>query len=70
MVGHSSGLCPVAGRDGRSDSATRKLLLYIGLEVLTTVTMKVAAFWAVMPCSVVEVYRRLGVTYYFHLQSR
>jgi hypothetical protein len=33
---------------------------YIGFEVLTEVTTKMAAFWVVAPCSLVEVYRFRG----------
>jgi hypothetical protein len=31
---------------------------YIGFEVLTAVSMKIAVFWVVAPCSLVEVYQR------------
>jgi hypothetical protein len=30
----------------------------VGFEVLTAVTMKIAVFWVVAPCSLVEVYQR------------
>jgi hypothetical protein len=34
------------------------VLLLAGFEILTAVIMKIAVFWVVAPCSVVEVYRR------------
>jgi hypothetical protein len=30
----------------------------VGFEVLTAVSMKMAVFWVVAPCSLVEVYQR------------
>jgi hypothetical protein len=30
----------------------------VGFEVLTAVSMKIAVFWVVAPCSLVEVYQR------------
>jgi hypothetical protein len=30
----------------------------VGFEVLTAVSMKIAVFWVVTPCSLVEVYQR------------
>jgi hypothetical protein len=30
----------------------------VGFEVLTAAIMKMAVFWVVMPCSLVEVYQR------------
>jgi hypothetical protein len=30
---------------------------YLGFEVLTAASMKMAVFWVVVPCSLVEVYR-------------
>jgi hypothetical protein len=32
----------------------------VGFEVLTAVSMKIAVFWVVAPCSLVEVYQRDG----------
>jgi hypothetical protein len=32
--------------------------LRVGFEFLTTVSTKIAAFWVLAPCSLVEVYRR------------
>jgi hypothetical protein len=32
--------------------------LIVGFEVLTAVSMKIAVFWVVAPCSLVEVYQR------------
>jgi hypothetical protein len=37
--------------------------------VLTAVAMNRNIVWDVMPCSAVEVIRRLGATYWSHLQS-
>jgi hypothetical protein len=31
---------------------------HVGFQVLTAVSMKIAIFWVVAPCSLVEVYRR------------
>jgi hypothetical protein len=31
---------------------------FVGFEVLTAVSMKMAVFWVVAPCSLVEVYQR------------
>jgi hypothetical protein len=43
----------------------------VGFEVLTAVSMKIAVFWVVAPCSLVEVYRRqqssYNITVYMHL---
>jgi hypothetical protein len=33
-------------------------LVYVGFEVLTAVSVKMAVFWVVAPCSLVEVYQR------------
>jgi hypothetical protein len=30
---------------------------YVGFEVLTAVSMEIAVFWVVAPCSLVEVYQ-------------
>jgi hypothetical protein len=32
--------------------------MYVGFEVLTAVSMKIAVFWVVAPCSLVEIYQR------------
>jgi hypothetical protein len=32
---------------------------FVGFEVLATVSTKMAVFWVVAPCSLVEVYQRL-----------
>jgi hypothetical protein len=37
---------------------TFRILLQKGFEVLTVVSMKIAVFWVVTPCSLVEVYQR------------
>jgi hypothetical protein len=34
------------------------LSVFVGFEVLTAVNMKIAVFWVVAPCSLVEVYQR------------
>jgi hypothetical protein len=36
----------------------RAIIDVIGFEVLTAVSMKIAVFWLVAPCSLVEVYQR------------
>jgi hypothetical protein len=33
-------------------------ILLVGFEVLTVSSMKMAVFWVVVPCSLVEVYQR------------
>jgi hypothetical protein len=38
-----------------------KELIAVGFEVLTAVSMKMAVFWVVAPCSLVEVYQRSEV---------
>jgi hypothetical protein len=37
----------------------RNSYILVGFEVLTAVSMKIAVFWVVAPCSLVEVYQRL-----------
>jgi hypothetical protein len=39
-----------------------EVLRTVGFEVLTAVSTKMAVFWVVAPCSLVEVYRRFGGT--------
>jgi hypothetical protein len=34
------------------------MLYLVGFEVLTAVSMKMAVFWVVAPCSLVEAYQR------------
>jgi hypothetical protein len=46
-----------------------KFVICVGTEVLTQVSMKSAASWDIS-CSPVEVHRRFGGTYCFHLQGR
>jgi hypothetical protein len=41
----------------------------VGFEVLTTVSMKMAVFWVVAPCSLVEVYQRFRGPCCHHHQS-
>jgi hypothetical protein len=36
----------------------RKVIVLVGFEVLTAVSLKIAVFWVVAPCSLVEVYQR------------
>jgi hypothetical protein len=38
----------------------------VGFEVLTAVGMKIAVFWVVAPCSLVEVYQRFRSPCYLH----
>jgi hypothetical protein len=42
----------------------------VGFEVLIPVTTKNTAFWHITPCSVVEVHRRFGGTYWLYNQNR
>jgi hypothetical protein len=35
----------------------------VGFEVLTAASMKMAVFWVVVPCSLVELYRRFRGTF-------
>jgi hypothetical protein len=39
-------------------STIRTERVKVGFEVLTAVSMKIAVFWVVAPCSLVEVYQR------------
>jgi hypothetical protein len=39
-------------------------------DICTAMTINSTAFWRVTPCSLVEVYRRFGGTYYLHLHTR
>jgi hypothetical protein len=41
----------------------------VEFEVLTAASMKVAIFWVVAPCSLVNVYRRFRGTCYLHQQG-
>jgi hypothetical protein len=41
----------------------------LGFEVLTAVSMKIAVFWVVAPCSLVEVYQRFRGPCYLHHQG-
>jgi hypothetical protein len=34
------------------------VIILVGFEVLTAVSTKMAVFWVVVPCSLVEVYQR------------
>jgi hypothetical protein len=42
---------------------------FVRFQVLTAVGMKLAIFWVVAPCSLVEVYRRLRGAYCLHYQG-
>jgi hypothetical protein len=46
-----------------------KRLQIVGFEVLTAASMKMAVFWVVAPCSLVEVYERFGGTCCLHHQG-
>jgi hypothetical protein len=37
-----------------------KLVIQVGFEVVTAVSMKIAVFWVVAPCCLVEVYQRFS----------
>jgi hypothetical protein len=41
----------------------------VRFQVLTAASMKIAVFWAVAPCFLVEVYRRFKGAYCLHNQS-
>jgi hypothetical protein len=41
----------------------------VRFEVLTVANMKMAVFWVVVPCSLVDVYRRLRGTCCLHHQG-
>jgi hypothetical protein len=42
----------------RNNPEDNHLHTQLGFEVLTAVSMKIAVFWVVAPCSLVEVYQR------------
>jgi hypothetical protein len=44
--------------------------LWVGIEVLTALTMRSTVSLDVALCSLAEVYQHLGATYRFHLQGR
>jgi hypothetical protein len=41
-----------------SSKVTANTVIKVGFEVLTAVSTKMAVFWVVAPCSLVEVYQR------------
>jgi hypothetical protein len=41
----------------------------IGFEVFTAASTKMAVFWVVAPCSLVEVHQRFGGTFCLHHQG-
>jgi len=45
-----------------------ELFVYVKFEVLSAVTMNNSVLWNVTTCSIAEVRRCFGVTYYLHLQ--
>jgi hypothetical protein len=45
------------------------MYILVGFEVLTVTSMKMAVFWVVAPCSLVEVYQRFSGTCCFHHQG-
>jgi hypothetical protein len=48
-----------ASLSGRGCFVTaEKMSMFVGFEVLTAVSTKMAVFWVVAPCSLVEVYQR------------
>jgi hypothetical protein len=42
----------------RRSSSNEKLFFSLGFEVLKAVNTKMAVFWVIVPCSLVEVYQR------------
>ena len=55
----------LASQEGLS---SLKLFVYVKFEVLSAVTVNSTVLWNVTPCSIAEVRRCFGVTYYLHLQ--
>jgi hypothetical protein len=51
-------ICGSMGRKLSTQKKTYTSTALVGFEVLTTVSTKMAVFWVVAPCSLVEVYRR------------
>jgi hypothetical protein len=49
--------------------ATERVSLMVKLQVLTAASMKMTVLWDVVPCSLVEVYRRFGGAYCLHHQG-
>jgi hypothetical protein len=47
----------------------QQLLHCVGFEVLTVVSTKIAVFWVVAPCSLVEVYQRFSGPCCLHYQG-
>jgi hypothetical protein len=48
--------------DITSENNQENIVIRVGFEVLTAVSMKIAVFWVVAPCSMVDVY--LEVNFY------
>jgi hypothetical protein len=55
------------GHLSRETSGSNKFI--VGFEVLTAVSMKMAVFWVVAPCSLVEVYQRFRGACCLHRQG-
>jgi hypothetical protein len=49
-------------------NVTNTMKYFVGFEVLTAVSMKMAVFWVVAPCSLVEVYPHFRGTCCHHHQ--
>jgi hypothetical protein len=52
---HVISVCITFSSSGSSSSSSE----FVGFEVLTAVSMKMAVFWVVAPCCLVDVYQRL-----------
>jgi hypothetical protein len=57
------------GEAKRAEIEAVKQGKWVGFEVLTAVSMKMAVFWVVAPCSLVEVYQRFGGPCCLHHQG-
>jgi hypothetical protein len=55
-------------RSGSTDHI-RLLVIRVGFKVLTAADMKMAVFWVVAPCSLVDVYRRFRGSCCLHPQG-
>jgi hypothetical protein len=42
----------------------------LDFEILIVETTRIAIFWSVIPCSLIDVYRHFGGAYCLHLQVR
>jgi hypothetical protein len=50
----------------KENSGDSQFIIHVEFEVLTAASMKMAVFWVVAPCSLVEVYQRFRGTYCLH----